>query len=140
MKERPKTMTPFSANPYVYVFAAIVIGAVLVYYGFGLIDRMGVEVRSSAATVTGKQYTAGGKTYVTNVAGGRTWTQAQETPETYAVTLNVGGEPTVGLVSKQMFESLNAGDKVNVKFRRTRITKRLEVIGCRGSNPVAPGR
>ena len=121
-------MAPFSANPFVYIFSAIVIGAVLLYYGFGALDRMGLEVRTSVATVTGKQYTAGGKTYITNIAGGRAWTQAQETPETYAVALNVGGEPTVGLVSKQMFESLNAGDKVTAKVCRTRITKRLEVI------------
>ena len=121
-------MTPFSANPFIYIFSAIVIAAVLLYYGFGALDRMALEVRTSVATVTGKQYAEGGKTYITNIAGGRAWTQSQETPETYAVALNVGEEATVGLVSKQMFESLNAGDKVNVKIRRTRITNRLEVI------------
>jgi hypothetical protein len=121
-------MTPFSANPFVYVFSAVVIGAAVVYFGFGAVDRMGLEVRTVPATVTGKQFTAGGQTYYTNVAGGRAWVQSQETPETYAVTLNVGEENTVGLVSKEMFEALNAKDTVQVKIRRTRITGRLEVV------------
>ena len=123
-----QNMTPYSANPFVYIFSAIVIGAVLLYGGYATIDRMGLEVRTAVATVAGKQLTESGQSYHTNIAGGRAWVQSHETPETYAVTLNVGGEQTVGLVSKQMFESLHANDPVRVKVRRTRITRRLEVV------------
>jgi len=121
-------MTPFSANPFVYIFSVVVIGAVLLYFLYGAIDRTGLDVRSAVATVTGKQFNESGKSYYTTIAGGRSWVQSQETPETYVVTLTVVGEPTAALVSKQQFESLSANDTVQVKIRRTRITGRLEVV------------
>jgi hypothetical protein len=121
-------MTPFTANPTAYVLSIIAIGAVVLYFAYGVIDRMGLEVRAAVATVTGKQFNPGGVSYNTSIAGGRAWTQSQETAETYVVTLTIGTEPTVGLVSKQLFDTVNAGDKVNVRLRRTRITRRLEVV------------
>jgi len=126
--DHAQTMTPYSANPFVYVFSALAIGAVFLYFGFAVIDRTGLEVHTSVATVTGKVFSASGKAYYTTIAGGRAWVQSQDTPETYAVTLNLGGEPTVGLVSKEMFDALKTNDIVHVKVRRTRITRRLEVI------------
>ena len=121
-------MTPFSANPFIYVFSGIAIAAAVLYFLYASIDRMGLETRSAVATVTGKQYTEGGNTYRTTIAAGRTWVQSEDTPELYALTLKVDREPTVGLVSKQMFESLSTNDEVQVKVRRTRISGRLEVI------------
>jgi hypothetical protein len=128
MSEAVKRMTPFSANPFVYIFSVVAIVAAVVYFAYGAIDRLGLGVRSADAVVTGKQYNPPGRSYYTNIVAGRTWTQSQETSETYAVTLRVGGEDTVGLVSKQLFESLNSGDRVSVKVRRTRITRRLEAV------------
>ena len=121
-------MTPFSANPFVFIFSGIAMIAALAYFGYAAIDRLGLEVRSAVATVTGKQFNPSGTSYYTTTAGGRQWTQSQETPETYALTLMVDSEPTVGLVSKQMFEELRENDNVKVKLRRTRLTGRLEVI------------
>lgn len=121
-------MTPFSANPFIYLFSVIAIAAVLLYFGYAGIDRIGLEVQTTVGTVTGKQLTPKGTSYTTNIAGGRAWTQSQETPETYAVMLTVDEEKTVGLVTKPLFDALNANDRVNVKIRRTRITRRLEVV------------
>ena len=145
-------MSAFGANPYVYLFSIIVLVAVIAYFGFGVIDRAGLETTTAQAVVTGKQYTAAGKTYVTNVTGGRTWVQEQANPESYAVTLNVlvgdRGEETgedgrrgdgdrkeeknveksVGLVSREMYDSLEDGDRVTVRIRRTRITRKLQVV------------
>lgn len=121
-------MTAFSANPIVYIVPAIILGAVILYYLYGAIDGLGLEVRSADAVVTAKQSTPGSTTYWTNIAGGRAWTQSQQNPDMYAVSLTVAGEPTVGLVSKDMFQSLNDNDRVRVKLRRTRISHRLEVI------------
>jgi hypothetical protein len=121
-------MTPYSANPFAYIFSVVAVGAVVLYFAYGAIDRTGLEVRSAAAIVTGKQFTPSGKSYYTTIAGGREWVQSQVTPETYAVVLNVGNEQTAGVVSKALYESLQANDIVQVKIRRTRITKRLEVV------------
>lgn len=121
-------MTPYSANPFVFVFSAFAVGTVLLYIVYSAIDRMGLYVRSTVAVVTGKRFTTGGKTYYTNVVAGRPWVQSQTTPETYAVELRVAEEDAVGVVSKQMFEALNVNDTVHVKVRRTRLTRRLEVL------------
>ena len=121
-------MTPYSANPFIYIFSIVAIGAVLIYYVYGAIDRGGLELNTAPATVEGKQFTESGKSYYTTIAGGRAWVQSQDTPETYAVVLNVGNERTAGVVSKQVYDSLKVNDSVQVKMRRTRITGRLEVI------------
>src|SRR5215813_6071749 len=121
-------MTPYSANPFAYIFPAIVIGVLLLYFIYGAVDRLGLETRNTLATVTGKQFNESGTTYRTTVAGGRTWVQSDKTPATYVVLLNVNGEPTVGVVSKQLYETLQTNDSVQVKTRRTRITQRLEVV------------
>ncbi|HYR91351.1 MAG TPA: hypothetical protein VE422_45260 [Terriglobia bacterium] len=124
-------MAPYSVNPLVYIFPAIVVTALLLYFVYGAIDRMGLETRTSLATVTGKQFNQAGTTYHTTVAGGRTWVQSDKTPESYVVMLNVGDERSVGLVSKELYQSLQANDTVQVKIRRTRITGRLEVVDVR---------
>jgi hypothetical protein len=128
MNAAGKRMTPFSANPFVFIFSIVAIAAVALYFAYGAIDRLGLSARSTTAVVTGKQYNPPGRSYYTNIVVGRAWTQSQATSETYAVTLSVAGEDTVGLVSKQLFESLSPGDRVNVKVRRTRITRRLEAV------------
>ena len=127
-------MTPYSANPFICIFV-VVIGAVLVYYMYGAFDRMGLDVQDAVATVTGKQFTESGKSYYTTISGGRTWVQSQVTPETYALLLNVGGEVTAAVVSKQLYELLQVNDSVQIKTRRTRITKKTG--SCR-SKTIGP--
>lgn len=121
-------MTPFSANPFVYIFSVVALGAVALYFLYGAVDRVGLEVHPAVATVLDKQFTKSGRSYYQTAAGGRSWVQSQETPETYAVVLKVGNERTAGLVSKQQFERLQPSDSVPVKIRRTRITRRLEAV------------
>lgn len=128
MKEMGKTMTAFKVNPLVYIIPTIILGAVVLYYLYGAIDRVGLDVQSAYAVVTDKKFTPGGATYWTNIAGGRAWTQSQQNPDMYAVSLKVGDEQTVGLVSKPMFESLSINDRVRVKVSRTRLSRQLEVV------------
>jgi hypothetical protein len=121
-------MTPYSANPFAYIFSVVAIAGAILYFGYSAIDRTGLQVTTVEATVAGKQFTESGKSYYTTMAGGRAWIQSQETPETYAVTLNVGNERTAGVVSKQLYELLKVNERVRVSIQRTRITGRLEVV------------
>jgi hypothetical protein len=121
-------MTAFSANPFAYIFPLILLIGVGGYYLYGAIDRVGLATQSADAVVTGKQVSAGGTTYNTNIVAGRAWTQAYQQADFYAVTLNLGTEPAVALVTKEAFDSYNAGDSVKVKWHRTRLSGRLEVI------------
>lgn len=121
-------MTVFSANPVLAVFMIIALLGVVGYFAYNAYDSVGIETSAAEGVVTSKQYNPPGTTYNQVIAGGRAWSQAQETPETYAVSLTVGGEPTAGLVSKALFDTLSVGDKVHVKVRRTRSSKRLEAV------------
>jgi hypothetical protein len=128
MNVPPDTVRPYSANPFVFLFSIAAIVAVSLYFAYGAVDRMGLEVRSIDATVVDKQYNPSRQTYNTTIAAGRVWTQAYETSGSYVVTLRIDGEQTVGLVSKQLFDSLKTGDRLQAKIRRTRFSRRLETL------------
>jgi hypothetical protein len=124
-------MSAFGANPFVYIFSAVVILAAVAYYAFGAIDRAGLQTQSAVATVVQKQYNPPGTTYTTERTGGRTYTRPLQTAETFAVVLKFGNEQTVGLVSRELFQALADGDTVRVQLRRTRVTHRLEAVEVR---------
>jgi hypothetical protein len=114
-------MAFFRVNPFMFIFSVIAVLGVISYVLYSAFDRFGGEVSTTVATVTGKQYTPG-YTKLNNMD------QIQTYPDIYALSLNVDGEATVGLVTKEKFESLNANDTVHVKIRRTRLTQKLQVI------------
>jgi hypothetical protein len=121
-------MTPYSANPFIYIFSVVVISAVFLYYLYGVIDGTGLDVSPAVGTVVRKQFTPSGRSYYTTIAGDQTWIQSRVTPETYAVVLTVGNELTAGVVTKELYEVIQPNDRVQVRIRRTRITKRLEAV------------
>lgn len=121
-------MTPYSANPFASIFSALILFVFVLYAAYFAINSVGLATEMVDATITGKHYNPGGTSFRTNIAGGRAWTQSYDTPDSYVVSLDVGGEATVGLVSKEIYETLKTYDRVKAVIRRTRITKRLEVI------------
>jgi len=124
-----KLMTPFAANPFIFIFSAVLLVFVLGYYAWGALDHLGLAEQQASATVVDKHYNAPGETYRTTIAGGRAWTQVDPTPDTHVLALDVAGqERTVAIVGKDMYESLEPGDRVTVRMHRTRLTRRLEVI------------
>jgi hypothetical protein len=111
----------------VYIFPAIAFGAVALYYLYGAVDRLGLETQRAEARVTGKQVARGSTTYNTTIAGGRAWSQAAENPDAFIVALEIEGEASGGAVDSQMYESLSEGDRVQVQFQRTRISRQILV-------------
>ncbi len=120
-------MSAFFSNP-AYIMPAVILGAVLVYYLYGAIDKVGLETHTADAIVTSKTHTQGSTNFVTRIAGDRAWTQAQQQPDFYVISLTVEGEPTVALVLKDKFDRLNEGDQVRVTIRHTRISGKLQVV------------
>jgi hypothetical protein len=114
-------------NPLAYLFPAVALLAVVAYFVYGAIDRFGLESHPAEARVTGKQFTPGSTTYTTEVIAGRTMTKANQNPDAYVVALDIGGEATGGMVSPELYESLAPGERVHVKVRRTRLSKRILV-------------
>jgi hypothetical protein len=124
-------MSPEGPNPFAYIFPAVALAAVTLYFAYGAVDRAGLSTYQAEARVTGKQFTPGSTTYTTDVIGGRSVTRANQNPEAYIVNLDMGGEQTGGAVSKQLYDSLEAGERVHVSYRRTRVSKRILVTDVR---------
>lgn len=120
-------MPPEGPNPFAYAFPAIALLAVLAYFVYGAIDRLGLDAYATEARVTGKQYTPGSTTYTSEIIDGRNVTRANQNPDAYVVSLDIAGETTGGMVSSQMYELLQPGERVQVKVRRTRLSKRMLV-------------
>jgi hypothetical protein len=110
---------------------AVILSGVILYFLYGAVDSAGLETRTTSAIVTAKTHTPGSTNYVNRIAGGRSWTQAQQQPDFYAISLTVDGEPTVALVTKEKFDQLRENDQVTVTVRSTRLSGKLEVINLK---------
>jgi hypothetical protein len=122
-------MTAFKANPFAYIFPAILIFAVVIYFIYGALNRLGLPTQTVAATVTNKTYTPGTTTYNNNVVAGRTYVQSYQQPDTYALSLEINGQNTVGLVTKDQYDAINIGDQVTATIAYTRFSKQMMVEG-----------
>ncbi len=120
-------MATYYSNP-AYIMPAVILAAVLVYYLYGAIDQSGLETYTADAIVTSKTYTPGTTNYVNRIAAGRSWIQAQQQSDFYAISLSIEGESTVALVTKEKFDWLSENDRVQVTYRRTRISNTLRVV------------
>jgi len=118
-------MPPQGPNPFVYIFPAVLLVAAVLYFAYGAVDRTGLTSFQTEAQVTGKQHTPVSTTYITERVAGQTMTRPRQNPEAYVLALKVGNDETGGAVSKQLYDSLKAGDRVHVTARRTRISKRI---------------
>jgi hypothetical protein len=124
-------MATNSPNRLVYVFPAVALAAAALYYGYGAMDRLGLEIRETEARVTAKQVTPGSTTYYTRIVGGRAWSQAAENPGLRVVVLAINGEETGAAVERSTFDSLEEGDRVRVRYQRTRLTNQVLVTDVR---------
>jgi hypothetical protein len=116
------------ASPLVYIFPALAFAAVCVYFLYGALDRIGLETHETDGRITTKQFAQGSTTYNTNIVAGRAWTQSSQNPDQYMVSLELDGDVTTGgFVDKQMYESLQPGERVRVKYQRTRFSNKLMV-------------
>ena len=116
-----------NTNPLAYVFPALAFGAVLLYYAYGALDRVGLETQETFARVTEKNVAQGSTTYHTNIVAGRAWTQSSRNPDAYMIGLEVEGTPAGGFVTKEMYDRLAPGERVRVRYKRTRFSNKLLV-------------
>ncbi len=117
--------------PLAYIFPALAFAAALLYYAYGAVDRVGLETHQTEARVTTKNFAAGSTTYHTTIAAGRAWTQSSKYADSYIVGLEIDGATTGGLVTPEVYAALNPGDRVQVKFQRTRFSKQILVTDVR---------
>lgn len=124
-------MNVLQANPFVAVMSVLLLVVGLGWYAWGALDGAGLDSHWTTGVVTGKTHTPPGVTYRTTVAGGRTWTQADSTPEAFVVSVRVhgegGGEASSGFVDPVLHARLQPGDPVALRISRTRLSGRLQV-------------
>ena len=129
-------MSVFSANPVGFIIMALLLVGVGGWYAWGAIDTAALPTEERSAVVTGKQVNPATQTYNTNIVAGRAWTQSHTQGDTRVVTLKVGDEDSVGYVDASHYQRLKAGDTVQVRVHRTRLTRRLEVLEVRDLRPA----
>jgi len=120
-------MPPQGPSPFVYIFPALLLLGAVLYFGYGALDRAALATKSVATVVTGKEFAKGSTTYHTVVVGSQRLVQGDENPDAYILTFEVDGQPTGAAVSRNLYDSLERGDNVQVQFRRTRLSKRIVV-------------
>ena len=108
-----------------YIFPGAALAAVSLYYLYGAIDRVALKTYLTDTLITSKNFAEGSTTYNTNIVADRAWTQSSQNPDFYVVGLDIEGVKTGGLVTKEMYDSLAVGDRIHVKYQRTRLTKKL---------------
>ena len=121
-------MTPYSANPFVYIFSIVAILAVVGYYGYIALDRFGLQTEQGTAEVRAKRHYARGETSVVNIVAGRPWVQSQETPETFVVNFKFNNGEIAAAVTPTVFAAIQSGDTVRIAYQRRRLSGKLEVV------------
>jgi hypothetical protein len=110
------------------VLGGIILAVVAIYFLFTAVDGMALSTQSGRAAVVDKQYRPAGKTYTRQVVGNQTLNVPQTTPEMFVLDLDLEGERAQGTTSRALYETLAAGDQVQVTYQRRRITGGLQVL------------
>ena len=119
--------TPRSAGA-MYVLGGVILVAVALWFAFQAADGTGLETRRGSAVVVGKSYRPAGTTYTTTIINKQTRTVPHATPEVYVLDLDLDGARTQGATDRALYEAVSAGDRVNVAYRKRRLTSGLEVV------------
>ena len=109
------------------LMGGLIVLAVVLYFGFRAVDAAGIPRQSGSATVTGKEYRPAAKTYRTDLVGGQTRAIPQVSPERYVLKLEFEGKDTECTVSRDLYQSLQQGDRVQVVYQKRRLTGALQV-------------
>jgi hypothetical protein len=128
MKTSGNTITPFSANPFMFIFSVVAIVGMVLYLGYVAFDRLGLQVEEADAIVLDKQHYAGGEAPLVNIVAGRPWVQSQLTPEIFLLTLKSEAAHLQAAVTKPVFDAMTPGDTVSIKYQRQRISGGIQVI------------
>jgi len=127
MKEFAKPMSAFAQNTFMFIFSVGVLAAVVVYYGYIAIDRLGLETESRTAIVLDKQHAIAREAPYVNIVAGRPWVQSQETPEMFYLTLKSDNSDLCAAVTRPIFEAVKPGDTVHIFVQRRRLSGTMQV-------------
>ncbi len=127
MSQATSSNIPSSAN-FMYIFGAIILVCVGIYFLFMAVDGLGLSDQRGTAKVIAKGYRQAGKTYITQIVANRPVVLPQVTPEMYILQLDIGGSRTEAAVDKDLYEAINPEDQVQVIYQKRRILGKIQVL------------
>lgn len=98
------------------------------YFGFNLVNSVGLAEKEMSAIVTSKQFYESNDTYTTKVVGGRSWVQISDNPGFHLIHLNADGKKLSAVVPHEEYLMYETGDSVSLRVRTYRLTGSQEVI------------
>jgi hypothetical protein len=113
---------------FMYWVGILAILGIALYFAFMAADTMGVATQEATGTVIAKEFVPAGMTYTTQVVDGRSYVRAHETQDRYVVELTVDDRQAFAVVDPLVYHEIEAGDRLPLRFRETRLTGRLEVV------------
>jgi hypothetical protein len=114
-------------NKFIFIFSGLIILGVVLYYAYILSDRYFLSETSATATVVGKEYLPLSEKYQNQNIGGRNQTVKIMVPEAWMFTFDVAGQTSQAQVSREIFETTKAGAKMNIRYKKFRITGTWQV-------------
>jgi hypothetical protein len=109
------------------LLGGVILVLVAAYFGFQAIDGTGLPLESGSAIITGKEHKPPGKSYRTEIIGGRTQVIPQYTGDMYILKLRLGDTDTARAVDQSLFDSVRNGDRVAITYQKRRLTGGLQV-------------
>ncbi len=119
--------SPSSSN-FMYLFGAIILFCVAIYFLLLAIDSLGLEEKKTQVKVISKGYKQAGKTYITQIVANRPIVLPQVKPEMYILGVEIQGREIECVVDKSLFDRIEVGEEIQVLYQKRRILGKIQVI------------
>lgn len=111
-----------------YLFGAIILFCVAIYFLLLAIDSLGLEEKKTQVKVISKGYKQAGKTYITQIVANRPIVLPQVKPEMYILGVEIQGREIECVVDKSLFDRIEVGEEIQVLYQKRRILGKIQVI------------
>lgn len=122
---------PAHLNRFITIFGVLILVGVGLYFAFIAVERFGLVVQQTTATVVDKTHRPAGRSYSTVLINGRPHPVPETSGELYVLGIELIDDETAVPVDKRLYDAVESGDEVRVAFRRRRITGEFEIIDVR---------
>lgn len=117
-----------SHSNFMYLFGAIILSCVAIYFLLLAIDSFGLEEKKAKGRVISKGYRQGGKTYITQIVANRPVVLPQVKPEMYILEVEIQGKRAECVVDPSLFGRIEIGEEITVVYQKRRILGKIQVI------------
>ena len=114
-----------------WLLGLIIVLGVACYGLFAAADRIALEPKTGAATVTAKSYRQAGQDYTTEIIAGQPRAIPRARGEAYVLALDVAGTAAEVKVDRSVFDAAREGEHLQIVYTRRRLTGAIQVVSVR---------